>query len=293
MQVAFHIGANCTDEDRLLKSVLKNAGSLLQYGITVPGPAKYRSLIRDAIAAPTRDLLDLPAAERILAALDLQAGVARLILFNDNFIAVPARICDHGQFYPQAEGKTRALHRLFPEAQLSLFLSIRHPASFLQDVLDRQRIKDLATYLGPLAPQDLRWSDVVRRIRQAAPQTPLTVWCTEDAPLIWDQLIRRISGMPQEMPIVGARDLLAAVLTEQGLAEVAAFDSAYPLAPPAERHGVIADIWAAHARPEALAEEITLPELDAATVTEMTALYHADLDVIAAMPGVRLMLPFR
>ena len=46
MQIAFHIGAHCTDEDRLLKSILKNAQMLSQLGIVVPGPGKYRSLIR-------------------------------------------------------------------------------------------------------------------------------------------------------------------------------------------------------------------------------------------------------
>ena len=49
MQIAFHIGANCTDEDRLLKSVLRNADALLQQGIAVPGPGRYRKLIREAI----------------------------------------------------------------------------------------------------------------------------------------------------------------------------------------------------------------------------------------------------
>jgi hypothetical protein len=49
MQIALHIGANCTDEDRLLKSTLRNASTLLQQGVAVPGPGKFRALLRKTI----------------------------------------------------------------------------------------------------------------------------------------------------------------------------------------------------------------------------------------------------
>jgi hypothetical protein len=49
MQIVYHIGANCTDQDRLFKSVLKNADTFAALGVKVPGPGKYRSLIRYTI----------------------------------------------------------------------------------------------------------------------------------------------------------------------------------------------------------------------------------------------------
>ena len=49
MQVVFHIGAHCTDEDRLLKSLLKNRDTLQQHGVIVPGPSRYRRLIRQTL----------------------------------------------------------------------------------------------------------------------------------------------------------------------------------------------------------------------------------------------------
>ncbi|MFU8825814.1 MAG: hypothetical protein ACNA7N_16435, partial [Yoonia sp.] len=113
MQIAFHIGANCTDEDRLLKSLLKNADTLRKQGIIVPGPGKYRTLIREAMqsvatASPHPDSRDI-----LLDAIIDTDDLRRLVLSNDNFISVPPRIFNHGVFYPQAETKVRALHRLF------------------------------------------------------------------------------------------------------------------------------------------------------------------------------------
>jgi len=49
MQIAYHIGANRTDQDRLLKSVLKNADAFSDHGVKVPGPSKYRRLVRETI----------------------------------------------------------------------------------------------------------------------------------------------------------------------------------------------------------------------------------------------------
>lgn len=293
MQIAFHIGANCTDEDRLLKSLLKNADTLRKQGIIVPGPGKYRTLIREAMqsvatANPHPDSRDI-----LLDAIIDTDDLRRLVLSNDNFISVPPRIFNHGVFYPQAETKVRALHRLFPDDEISLFLGIRHPASFLQETMRRVQITDIGAYLTVLPPEEIRWSDLVRRIKQGAPDAKLTVWCNEDSPLIWDQLIRRLSGVSAGTAIAGATDMLANVLHPDGLVTLAKTLAAQPDATDAERHDIIAAIWADHALPDKLEDEITLPELDAALVAHMTDCYEADLDIIDAMPGVDLILPFR
>ena len=40
MQVVFHIGAPCTDDDRLIKSLLRNREALARDGIAIPTPVK-------------------------------------------------------------------------------------------------------------------------------------------------------------------------------------------------------------------------------------------------------------
>lgn len=293
MQIAFHIGANCTDEDRLLKSLLRNADVLLQQGIGIPGPGRYRSLIREAMQSMSDAAPDPAAGDILLETIMETADLRRLVLSNDNFICVPTRIFDHGVFYPQAEGKVRALHHLFPDEEISLFLAIRNPASFLQETLQRVKLGDLGAYLGVLTPEELRWSDVVRRIKQGAPATPLTVWCNEDTPLLWEQLIRRVSGAAPQTGLRGGLDLLAHVLTPAGLDALGAQYAANPDASDAERHAMIAAVWTDHAIPDAIEDEIDVPELDADLVAHLTRLYAQDLAVIGAMPGVDLLLPFR
>ena len=51
MQVIIHCGAHATEEDLLLKALLKNAGILSKQGTALPGPGRYRSLLKECMAA--------------------------------------------------------------------------------------------------------------------------------------------------------------------------------------------------------------------------------------------------
>lgn len=292
MQIAFHIGANCTDEDRLLKSILKNADTLLQNGTAVPGPSRYRRLIRETIqglgaSAPAPDTREI-----LLDAIVENDTLQRVVLSNDNFICIPKRIFDHGLFYPQAEQKVRGLRRLFPADDISLYLGIRNPVSFLQETYRRANPGDLQTYLGLMQPEDLRWSDVVKRIKSGAPDTPLVVWCHEDSPLLWDQLIRHIAGLAPGHEIVGGLDMLSNIISNQGLTLLKSRLAASPLQSDAARHEMIAEIWETHAIPDQIEDEIDLIDISPETVARMSQMYEEDLSVIAGIDGVTLMLPF-
>ncbi|WP_108816334.1 hypothetical protein [Loktanella sp. Alg231-35] len=292
MQIAFHIGANCTDEDRLLKSIFKNADVLLQNGIAVPGPGKYRKLIRETLqqldgALPTPDTRDI-----LIDAIVEDDSIDRIVLTNDNFIAVPKRVFDHGLFYPQTEMKLRGLAQIFDQDALSLFYGIRNPASFLQEVATRAGVADIATYLGLLTPDELRWSDVIARIRRAAPNALLTVWCNEDTPLIWEQLIRLHTGLPPEAAVTGQYDLLAQIVTSEGMETLARRAAEAPPASELSLQNLIADVIEEFAVPGQIEDAIEWPELDAQTVADLTEAYEEDLEVIAQMEGVTLILPF-
>ena len=47
MRIVYHLGAHCTDEERLLRCLLRNRSTLADQGIEVPGPARYRNLLHE------------------------------------------------------------------------------------------------------------------------------------------------------------------------------------------------------------------------------------------------------
>jgi hypothetical protein len=293
MHIAFHIGANCTDQERLLKAVLRNASALLSQGIVVPGPSKYRRLLRETIEGldgrppkpGTRDIL--------MDAILEEEPASRLVLANDNFISIPKRIFDNAMFYPQVELKVGSLSRLFPDDEITFFIGMRHPAAFLQEVAHRAEVVRLRDFLGQLSPLDLRWSDVIGRIRRFAPQARVVTWCNEDTPLIWEDLIRMLSGVNPQTKIVGQLDIAAQILTPEGLAALKSALAEDPQMDRLVRHELIASMIETHGTPDAMVDEVRYPELGDQLIAAMTELYEEDLDLIDAMDGVELILPFR
>ena len=73
MRIAYHLGAHFTDDERLLRCLLKNRDVLLQNEIVVPGPKRYRTLLRETAIA----LKGQPAS------LDTQALVLEQIMEVD------------------------------------------------------------------------------------------------------------------------------------------------------------------------------------------------------------------
>lgn len=217
MEIAYHIGANCTDEDRLLKSLLRNAKVLGEDGVKVPDPNPYRRLIRETIqgldgAPPAPDTRSI-----LLDAILDDEPTERLVLSNSNFMCIPNRIFDKGVFYALAEPKIRGLRQLFPEDEIELFLSLRNPATFIPDAFAKSKFDNLGSFMRGMQPRDVRWSDVIKRIKHVAPHCRLTVWCNEDTPLIWGRLMRELAGVPDSMPLVGTYDLLATIMAPEGM----------------------------------------------------------------------------
>lgn len=286
MQIAFHIGANCTDNDRLLKSVLKNADTLAAQGIKAPGPSKYRKLIRETIQALDGGQPSPNARQILLDEIVNADDPQRLVMSNSIFICVPNRIFDNGVFYQQAASKVRGLCDLFPDDEISLFLALRDPATFLPATFSQSKARTFGQFLQGVPLGDIKWSDVVRRITDAAPEARLTVWCNEDTPFIWSELIRRLAGLPAATRITGGFDLLASIMTPEGMKRFLTYMRTHPPKTEAQKRRIIAAFLDKFAIEEEMEEEVDLPGMDAQTVASLSEAYDKDVELIASMPNV-------
>lgn len=291
MQIALHLGANCTDEDKLLKSILKNNDVLSGVGTKAPGPSKYRRLIRETI----QTLNGMPPAPNtrqvLLDALLDEDEPERLVLSNPNFICISNRIFDGGVFFDQADYKIRGFVDLFPSDQIELFLGIRNPATFVPAAYADSKAGTVTEFLQGMQLHDIRWSDMILRLREAAPDVPLTVWCNEDTPVIWAELMRRMCGLDPMTRITGGHDLLASVMSPGGMARFLAFLRDNPPKSEAQKRKVIMAFLDKFALDDEMTQEVDMAGLDAAAVADLTAAYDRDVDVIAAMPGVTFVEP--
>lgn len=291
MQIAFHIGVNCTDDDKILKSLLKNANNFAHSGIKVPGPEKYHRLIRETIqnlngAPPAEDTCSI-----LLDAIVEEEQTNRLVLSNANFICIPNRIFDGGMLYQQAESKIHALHQLFPQDEIELFIALRNPATFLPVTFAQSKADSPQAFLQGLHHTQIRWSDLIRRIQGAFPMTQLTVWCNEDTPLIWAEVMRAISGVEHDQKITGGFDLLASIMTDEGMNRFLNYLRTHPPKSEMQKRRVIAAFLDKYAREDQIEEDVDMPGMTDDMVEELSQIYENDVAFIAQLPGVDFITP--
>ncbi len=285
MRIVYHLGAHCTDEERLLRCLLKNRGRLAQDGIAVPGPAKYRTLLRDTAIQLKGQVASDDTQALVLDQILENAEATRLILSWDNFLSYPQWVMK-GAFYPAAAERLQAFTRIFPDFTAEFHLAIRNPASFLPELCAGHPDRTFATFMDGVDPAQVYWSDVVAALHKANPDVPLTVWCDEDTPLIWPEVLQAVSGYSGDTPLDDSHDLLGAIMSADGFARMNAYFATHPPASRGQRRKVVSAFLDKFALPEKIDMAVDVPGWTEDTVAQLTANYTADIARIAAMDGV-------
>lgn len=291
MRVIIHAGAHNTDDDRLVSCLLEDSEMLLRKGIHVPDPNQYRRVIREILQQSGEDAL-MPGAHRMLAAAfgDLGA-VERLVLSNAGFFGTPKMAVGGGLFYRAAEHRLALFQEMFPDDQIELFLGLRDPAGFLPALLDKTAYAGMDELLRGCAPGDMRWSELVLRLRRSHPDIALTFWCNEDTPLIWSQLLREMAGIDESLPLAGEFALLSELMSPASMLRLQAYMDRHPDMTAAQKVRVIEAFLGKFADTAALEEEFDVEGWTQETVSDLTAIYEADVGDIARMEGLRFIMP--
>ena len=293
MKISLFAGVHGTDQDQLTKALLRNADMLRAQDRVVPPPQAYRDMLTATLdklgpARPAPEARDI-LLDAILP--ELETDPAHLILCCDTVLGPPRDMFATGRLYAQAETRLRACAALFEGDDLSLHFALRNPASLLPELAARSPYPNLGGFLQGVRPETLRWSDFLTRVRLALPECPVTVWCTEDTPFVWGEVIRAVAGLAPGTRIAGAFDVLASIMEPEGMRRFRAYLGQHPTVSDAQRYRIMAAFLDKYALDEALEAGIDQPGWDSAYVDHLSALYDADLTAIAAIPGVALIAP--
>lgn len=291
MQIALHAGVHMTDEDRLMKCLLKNRDDFVKRGIAVPGPSRYRRLIRDALHAMV-DAPSRPDARMVVldAMLD-EDSPERVILSNDNFFCVPKVAVGKGVLYPRAEVKLALFKQLFDRDEIELHMAIRNPATFLPALWQASPGDRFSDFTHGTDPRDLLWSELVARLRDTVPGVGITVWCNEDTPLIWAQLIRELAGLQPNEKVIGGFDLLSEIMSPEGMKRFRAYLKEHPSMNEIQKRRVISAFLDKYAIEDEIEQELDLPGWTEDMVDELSDIYDEDVYAISRMDGVTLITP--
>lgn len=292
MDIALHLGVHCTDDERLLRALLKNRSRLTEDGIALPASRGYRQMLPKLV----RSLRGSPAGgdvqEMVRDALLGEMRAERLVLSHENLACFPGNAVGPNGLYPYLHQRVAAYANIFPGDDCTFFLALKNPAVLVPEVLSRAGVSDREAHLGGIDPVDLCWGPVVRRMLEAVPDARLVLWCNEDTPLIWPELLHAVAGLDGTAPLEGEDDMLTMLLSEEGLAALRAHlaEVEGPFTQ-AERHDITSDFLERYAKPEEMEASIDMPGWSAALVAEMTEIYDEDAAEAADLPGVSFLLP--
>jgi len=288
MRIVYHLGAHCTDEDRLVRCLLKNRAVLAEQGIIVPSPTRYRKLMRNTAVGLRGETANVETQALILDQIMEEAEAERLILSWDSFLSFPAWAL-RGSLYDFAGQRIHAFTRIFPDIDAEFHLGIRNPATFLPALRDKVSGKGHDDILANTQPLRLRWSNVVQQILDRNPGVSLTVWCDEETPLIWPEVLQAVSGHAPGTELVDDDEILSMILADIGMARMMAYCAEHPPQSVAQRRRIVTAFLERFARPDRVEMEIDIPGWTEEVVTELTHLYLEDVERIRLMDGVTLL----
>lgn len=290
MRIVYHLGAHFTDDERLLRCLLKNRDLLVQNEIVVPVPNRYRRLLRETTTKLKGKAATVDEQALILEQIMEEDRANRLILSWESFLSLPNYVLNE-RLYPAAGERVRAFCQIFPEIEAEFHLAIRNPASFLPQLYERLKPESYRDFLNGADPLNMCWSDVIERIVDANPGVPLTVWCDEDTPLIWPEILRAVAGLPEGTQLDGEADLISGLMSGEGLSRLEAYLQSHPPQSVMQRRKIVSAFLDKFALPERIDQEIEMPSWTADTVAEMTRSYDADVARIAQMDEITFLAP--
>lgn len=291
MQVVFHIGVHNTDSERVLKTLLNNREELLKIG-TEPIPnSRHKGIFVDALMSLKGGAATPEMEQILLDAVIEEEDVQRIVFSMSGFMGASKIAVTARGFYSDIESRINGLMRLYPSAETEFFLAIRNPATLLNDILISNKNLSYHELMANANPLDLRWRDVAHRLARAAQGRRVVVWCFEDLPLIFPEVVRMIGNMPLEAQLRGGTQYVEELLTPGGRLKLKEAMKGYAQLSIRKRREIHGQVLNQYGMESILEQSIHLPGWTQELVDEISDNYYSDVAEIAVLPGIEFILP--
>lgn len=291
MQVAYHLGVHGTDQDGLVRTLLQNRSSLSKLGTEVPSPGRYRAVLGEALNALRGGEASEDMQELVLDAILDTEKPKRIVLSQPGFLGLPERAITPRGLFADVAARISALSNLFPDAEVEYFLALKNPATLIPFLVEATEGKQYDAILGDIDPIELRWNEAARRLVQAAQGRKVVIWCNEDAPILWPELVRRIGGIQDNTRILGSFSMASKLIRPEGTAWLRNQLLQNNAITMEERRDLFAKALQQFHLPDAIYQVVNYPDWTQQFIDEITELYYSDVAEIAALPGVEFMMP--
>jgi len=291
MRVAIHAGAFATDENHISNALMFNRRNLNRQGVAVADPEHALPKLHQRLTEHQAHSDEPTSSSKLRDELLSGLNSGRVIFSDDRLLGEPAQIVQNSQLYPAAGLRAAFFDDLFVEDEVELFFALCNPATLLPNVLKTLPLESQNDILRSTELNRLNWKTMVEDIIELAPNIRLTLWCNEDLPLIWSDLIRTIADIPAQSPIRQEFSMPASLLTETGKRHLAILLKQGLATDSSEFQMQFDSILDQHAEPDLIEVNPDYPGWTQDIIDGFTELYARDLAQIAVLPDVQMLTP--
>ncbi|WP_158964872.1 hypothetical protein [Chachezhania sediminis] len=287
--VALHIGSVHDGAMELVSSLRRNSELLAALGISVRRPRFYRRRLQEVAEDPGADPATSEQIAEIWQAFPDDSIPRHAFLNMPSLIGPDEELIRDGSFLPGAAIRPTAVRRYLDQVDCTFFLGLVNPATMISRALATIENPELAATLASIQPAGLSWTNVITRLQQANPSTPIVVWTREELPFTWPQLMHRAAGLDSEVLVHGTADGLRELLPAEAKVSLEEYIQRKDMVD----HRALArvfDVYLKHfVKPDNLTEVIEVPGWTAEVVNDITRHYRSDVAEIGRMSGVTLL----
>lgn len=189
-----------------------------------------------------------------------------------------------GKWFDELGNRAARLRAVLSPAPVQFMLCLRNPAMLLSDALTSG---DYPTYVSAQPnPFTLGWADVLRDLRAHVPDAPITVWCAEESPLTWGQILSSFGTTANKLTLDARTHMARSLMNDEGGKRLTDYLRQHPDLTDDLRARVISIFIEKFTPPENLEADVVIPGWSEDKQIRMDALYAADLEQVAKIDGV-------
>ncbi len=289
MDIAIHLGAHCTDEDLIVKTLSRNGDMLRTYGVAVPPQGRARPAIRKALQTRRGNVMPGAGDPLIADILGEDTSVSRMVLSYEAFLGIYAKVLAGNTIYAEAGQRAAMLRDLFPGHNVQFFLAMRNPATFVPAIFEASSSDDFSAFVSGHNLANIAWSQPIEALRSSCPEVPLTIWCNEDLPMIWPDLLRVVSGVDVRMK--GENAVLQQIMTPSGFKRLEVYLKDNPAPSMEVWRKVVTAFLGKYADDMKVEPEINLPGWSEDMIAGLSDLYERDVEGLKTRADLTFIQP--
>lgn len=284
-RVVLHLGAHKTASTHFNKLLRKNAALLEAHSVAVPKKDEIRRLITRRIFGA--DVADGESPQDVLA--QLSEGARTVFISDENILGTPRALLQQGVLYRSAASNLRNALKILGDAPVEIWLAVREPGSFVTsgwgEAIRAHGYVDFDSFVGHDPMPGLRWTQLLRRLRAAAPGHPVTLWSFENYRSLAPALMARLFGVAQVAAdqVLDIESVVRPGLSQRAVDEIRLLCTGSAEKMPRDRFEEIVKTYPKSA---------DLPAPDPWSVDDRAVLrtqYERDLSRLATFDGVRFL----